>query len=269
MPSAAQWATALAPISKQTVNSALAVTNTLSNAIALITKHTGSTDVAQHSIPRDSDGFSSALRLAWYAVRLAKQSNNMLHGTGDEKMTTCRGVVLVLQLATDDLSVYGQNNLLAASRSETEKHLISFMDDAQSLLSSWLQSKQDFVLGISDKLLEGCRLFSTWSYYNARAYSAIIIELGELHGLVEEVSSSIQGMGIHDGQRTADGSSHENQEQIGQVREPKWPDSTFSSLAIIASAPETSRVTKLVNELIAQITGHDFRNDGDEGQYRF
>lgn len=266
MPSAAQWTTALAPISKVRVNPALAITNSLGNAIALIAKHGGSTEVAQHSNPRDFDGFSSALRLAWYAVRLAKQTDNMLHGTGDEKMITCRGVVLVLQIATDELSVYGQNYLLVASRSETERYLISFMDDAQSLLSSWLQSKQDFVLGISDTLLEGCRLFSTSSYYNARAYSAIIVELGELHGLVEEVSGSIQGMGLHDGQRTADGSSHEDQDQIGQVREPKWPDSTFSSLAIIASAPETSRVTKLANELIAQITGHDFQDDGDEGQ---
>lgn len=266
MPSAAQWTTALAPMSNIRVNPALAITNSLSNAIALIAKDTGLTDVAQHSIPRDSDGFSSALRLAWYAVRLAKQTDNILHGTPDQNIITCRGVVLVIQMATDDLSVYGENNLLVASRSETENYLISFMDDAQRLLSFWLQTKQDFILGISDKLLEGCRLFSTSSYYNARAYSAIIVELGELHGLVEEVSGSIQGMGLHDGQRTADGSSHEDQEQIGQVREPRWPDSTFSSLAIIASAPETSRVTKLVNELVAQITGHDFKDDGDEGQ---
>jgi len=266
MPSAAQWATALAPISKVWVNPALAVTNFLSNAIALIQNNTESTDVAQNSIPRDSDGFSSALRLAWYAVRLAKQTDNMLHGTGDEKMTACKGIILVLQLATDDLSVYGQNYLLVASKLEWEKQLISFLTDAQNLLTLWLQSKQDFVLGVGDKLLEGCRLFSTASYYNARAYSAITVELGELHGIVEEVSSSIQGMGLHDRQRTADGSSHEDQEPIDQVREPKWPVSTFSSLAIIASAPETSRVNKLVNELVAQLTGHDFHNDGDEGK---
>ena len=244
-PTAAQWAEALSPLMELRPNLALAITNPLATAIAFVENVPTSTDSVEHNIPRDSDGFSSALRLAWFTTRLTKVADVVLYYTEDEKITTCGGMALVLQLAADNLSLPSSNGLWDTSRLEFIDEIVNIVGDAQGLLASWLQEKQSFLTNVQEHLLKSCRRSTTDSYYNARAYSAITIEISELHGPV---------------------SLREHQELVEQVRKSRGPDSLFRAMAILTSAPESNQLTRLANELVADLTGHDFNQGHENGK---
>ena len=226
-------------------NLALAITNPLATAIAFVENGPASTDNAEHNVPRDSDGLSSALRLAWFATRLTKGTDILLYYTEDEKITTCGGIALVLQLAADNLSLPSSNSLWDTSRPEFIDEIVNIVGDAQCLLASWLQEKQSFLTSVQEHLLKSSRCSTTDSYYNARAYSAISTEIIELHGRV---------------------SLREHQELVEQVRKSRGSDSFFREMAILASAPESNQLTRLANELVADLTGHDFNQGHEKGK---
>ena len=245
LPTAAQWAEALSPLMELRPNLALAITNPLATAIAFVENVPASTDSIEYSIPRDSDGLSSALRLAWFATRLTKVIDILLYYTEDEKITTCGGIALVLQLAADNLSLPNSNSLWDTSRPEFIDEIVNIVGDAQGLLASWLQEKQSFLTSVQEHLLKSCRRSTTDSYYNARAYSAITTEISEVHGRV---------------------SLPEHQELVEQVRKSREPDFFYRAMAILTSAPESGQLSRLANELVADLTGHDFNQGHEKGK---
>ena len=215
--------------------------------MTFIGQPSASVDKVKQRIPRDSDGFSSALRLAWYTTRLTKPTDILLHGTEDDNVTACRGLVLVLQLAADSLSVSSPTSLWEAPVLESEVQVVDFIVEAQGVLASWLQRKDVSVPIVQEHLLKGCYHSSTASYYNARAYSAIATEIMELHGHV---------------------SSHGDNDLVQQVRKSRGSEFFFSAMAILTSAPDSNQLTRLANELLADLTGHDFFEENEKGKHR-
>lgn len=196
---------------------------------------------------RDAHGFSAALRLAWYTVRLFKMTDILLHATDEEKQTSCRSIALVLHLAADDLSIPGGNSLWDAATPEVEAQIVDLIAEAQGLFASWLQAREDFIPRVQEDLLQGCHGSSTSSYYSARAYSAITSELKELHG---------------------ESASSDDQDLVQDIRKSKSKgyETLFREIAVLASASESNPLTRLANELVADLTGHDFQKSSEHGK---
>lgn len=246
LPSAAQWAEASSLLLRTVPSLALAITNPLGTAMEFLNRSRPAAGVLSESVPRDSDGFSTALRLVWFTTRLIQLTDILLHFSEDGKVNACIGIALLLQLATDNMSVPMQNGLWNATSSEVEASIVDFIADAQGLLVSWLQEKHQFVAIVQEQLLEDCQLSASASYYSARAYSGITIGIAELHGYAWAHRS----------------------EDLGQVvRKPSEPEHFFKAMAILSSAPESNQLTKLANEFLADLTGHDFGKQQESGKY--
>ena len=239
LPSNSQWVEALTPLLQKAPNASLAIMNPLSTAaMASFGRLHNPMSEAGAEVPRDSDGFSSALRLAWYTTHLIKQTDVFSRSAEAGKVIVFTNMALVLQLAADCLSIPYKNGLWDTFREVSETQVVDLTADAQELLASWLQEKQNFVTVAQHNLLEACQYSTIESYYNARAYSAITAELAELHGYV---------------------SSHDSQDIVQEVRKSKQSESFLRGMAILSSAAESSQLTRFANELLADLSGHDFK----------
>ena len=246
LPSADQWDAALLPLLNQAPDPALAVTNPLCSVMGLLDSlTTTSLDDTSPHIPRDADGFSSAIRLASYSTRLIRAADIKKYWSEDEMVLLYSKLELVQTLANDHLSIERPDTLWDTLRADTETHILDRVLEIQTICASWEQEKAQFVTVALQKFLDRCIGCSIASYYNARVYSAATSQLRELHGNVHIDSDEL----------------------VSSIRESRETDSILHTMAILTSIERSKEMTKYANELLAHLTDLDFYENTTQGKF--
>jgi len=182
--------------------------------------------------------------MAQYTTKLINSTGIFSSCTMQQKVVVCKYMALFLQIAGDDLSVPGVIPLWDISDPEVESELVDLVAEAQALLASWLQAAPlpSFILEAEAQLLDESLGISAASYYTARAYTVMAIEITEVHG----------GRGIED----------DETKRLRVLR--KSPQDIFAAVATFTSICESKELLRLCNGLLADLTGQDFRKSTDE-----
>ena len=223
-------------------NISLAVTNSFGGALALISE--SPSDLAGQVIPRDGEGLSQVFRLSQYAGELIDQPNILVHATDEQQGICYKGLALFVQLAGDNLGIADSMPLWDASIPEIENEAVNVVAKAQALLGSWLQGRTPpsaSIALVQDQLLTDSIGLTTKSYYSARAYSAITTELAESQ--VAEPSSE-DSFGLKAVRNSTD---------------------VIAGATYLLAAQDSKELRRLCNELLADLTGHKFSENVEEG----
>ena len=191
LPQANDWAFALTPFLNILPNRSTAITNVLGGAVYIVEDDDASTEPdSTLKMSRDQEGLSPAMRMALFTVQLI-QSSKVFENIGlDMKAITIKYIILMTNLASDNLGNAGSNNLWIDYDWETEDLMLSFVSSAQMLIKSWLTNgdvdEYDEIFSIIQEELEASSLGSSpLSFQNARALAHLNTESIELHGWQE------------------------------------------------------------------------------------
>lgn len=246
LPNGAQFTTAFRRFLSIPPNLSLAITNFLGGAINLIEQSPASEDT-KGNMERDMDGYSPALRIIWYITKLIKATDIFGFVTEKQQAMLWKHMSLFLQLAGDNISVPGSNDLWNRYDSDMEAEILELTTEVQSLLALWLQDKSQEKSSLSaitqSQLSEESQGLSPASYYSARAYSAISSDLQELRG-----------------HTARDGEA----ERLRSIRKS---EEVFLAAALLSSASDSKALLRLCNELISDLTGSNSYENADEGTY--
>jgi hypothetical protein len=190
LPRLDDWAHALTPFLNILPNPSTAITNPLAGSVYLIEDDDATKSHLILEMSRDQDGLSPAIRMAIFTVQLIQSSNVFGNTSLDTKVVTFKYIVLMINLANDNLGYAGSNNLWIQYDSEMEDSMLSFVSSAQILVKSWLESldidENDEIFSITQEEFEASSSESSpLSFQNARALAYLNSESIELHGWQE------------------------------------------------------------------------------------
>lgn len=224
-------------------NPSLAITNAFGGALALI--DTVDADFIPQLMPTDGEGYSPAFRVAYFVTRLMSTIKVAESVSDEHRTTTCKGLALILQLAGDNISISKSMPLWDSTVPDLENEVVGIVTEMQGLLASWLQAEPSSATPIpvvQTQLLNDSAGLSVASYYSARAYHALTTESVELHGSIRYEKDT---------------------DRLKAVRKSK---DAFAAAAFLAAAHDSKDLERLCNELIADLTAHDFLTDIEEGK---
>lgn len=194
------WKEALLPFLKTVPNASLSITNSMGGSVYLVE---GQKNPLNQKVPRDSDGYSAAYRIAQYITRVFKDSEFFPIGKvpTDLRRTILRNVALSIQLADDNLGLAGANAFWTEYNADVEADAISFLSDAQAfvvqelkqLQEIWNTSEDQTLLTWAMELLSHIHPeVSPESYNSARAFSVLVAEAVEICGWKSSHTAQIQ-----------------------------------------------------------------------------
>ena len=217
----------------------------LASAIDLIARKAPQTAVPQ-SIPRDLDGYSPALRMAWYVTEMLNITEIADYITDEQRVVLIQNLALFIQLATHNIGVVGSVPLWQTKDSELASEIALFVGGAQKFQVNWIRDAKSLDDSSMDtvrtQLFKESHGTSAAAYYSGCAYALIGAELIEFYG-----SSAFQN----------------DLEQLDKIW--KSPD-VFAKAALLASASESTLLLKYCSKLFDGLTGHDFHTKPDEGR---
>lgn len=248
LPDLRRWAEALTTFLEVPPPKSIGITNILGGAVYLIQSNAPSAKLPK--IPRDPDGFTVPLRMAYYTTRILKNEHTLTQ-VGDTQLTDIyRLLSLTVQLADDNMTCADANGLWSIYTHEVENEILDFISEANGLLRKWLSkssswwhrdtlSSYSFVSTVIDTWLEETKGASSSAYHNARAYASAVSELIEMHGW----------------HQTRD-------EELGAKVQNLWKSQeAFHAIAILTAhkVPLGSKrlCQRVCNELVADLTGLD------------
>lgn len=232
IPDEARWRVAIQPFFTSSPNPSLAVMNPLSNAISLIE----STRPCQ-AVQFDKYGYSAAFRLFWYTSALIQTSDVFEYATVKHQASVAKYLALILQIANDHLSISSSHPLWQLQDPEHEVDIVEIVSQTQRLTASWLTDiSPELLLRISlSELLEDAHGISVRSYYSSRAYISTMTELAELHTAAD---------------------LHLDTDKLSSARKA---GDTFAAAAAVSAVQTSAALTRIFNELLAQLTGDDLK----------
>ncbi|KAL8696693.1 MAG: hypothetical protein Q9201_007532, partial [Fulgogasparrea decipioides] len=230
LPEESRWKEVLRPFWTLRPNPSLAIMNPLGNAVSRVEPAMPSETVAY-----DKDGHSAAFRMLWFTMALAQASDVFARAAADRRSCVIRNLAIILQIASDHLSIRSSKSLWEAQDIESEEDVIDIISQTQRLMATWLadNSLGPFLESAMLRLLEDSHGLSVGSYYSSRAYISTMLELAEL-----QTHLDLQG--------TAD-----------ELRAVKETADLFSAAALISTIHDLTALTKTFNELLARLTGKD------------
>ncbi|MCJ1287927.1 hypothetical protein MMC26_007279 [Xylographa opegraphella] len=187
LPDETQWITALKPFFQHHPDPALGITNSLGSILQIITQESRPRKEQAISVPRDANGYSPALRMAWYVTALCTSTGIFDLVTTDRRAVTYYYLALFVQLATDQLSVSQLPRLWKDSGTRGDGKLETFIVDNQSMVAKWSQGSSTtdtaLVKEARKSLLASTMGLSAKAYYNGRAYVALKFAQEERSGI--------------------------------------------------------------------------------------
>ncbi|KAL9576378.1 MAG: hypothetical protein Q9212_007149, partial [Teloschistes hypoglaucus] len=237
LPDEYRWTEALRPILTTRPSPSLAITNPLGNSLALVESPTPS-ETTFHN----KDGHSTAFRMLWFTVALIKTSDIFESATVDRRNCIMREVAIILQIASDNLSIRSSNLLWGDQDMEAEEDMIDIITQTQALLASWISGTAASRLpsDIFSTLIEDSHGLSVSSYYNSRAYVSLLTEMTETH---------VQS---------------DTEPNLDQAKLAKNTADIMTAVASVLTVQDTTAVTRSFNELLAALTGTDFNKETKE-----
>ncbi|KAL8775599.1 MAG: hypothetical protein Q9209_000095 [Squamulea sp. 1 TL-2023] len=232
LPDEARWQDALRPFFALRPNPSLAIMNPLSNAVLL-----GESGATSEGVPSDKDGHSAAFRLFWYSSALIQTSDIFEYTTIEHQACIAKNLAVVLQIASDHLSIQAPYQLWQIQDTQHEEEIIKVISQTQRLTASWLADNYpgSFLRVNLSGLMEDSYGMSVRSYYSSRAYISTMTELNELHAATD----------FHVG--------------INELSSARSSGETFAAAAVISTIQIPATLTKTFNELLAQLTGDDLK----------
>jgi hypothetical protein len=192
LPSTDLWNAALAPFLAAAPKTSLAIANPLGGSVYLVESDKSAPQARR--TPRDADGYSAAYRITQYITRLLKEGDvvPIEKIPVDIQGAFIRNIALTIQLADDNLGLAGANGLWVDYNSDTEADAISFISDAQALVTqelkrlqaSWSSGGETSTLltWATELLAKVDADTSAQAYYSARTYSSLISDAIEICG---------------------------------------------------------------------------------------
>ena len=254
MPDITQWSAATEPLLRIRPNPALAMTSSLGGAVYMVDQKSTDTD-SLIKIPRDSNGYCPALRMALYVRGMLKNSDIFQFLSTEQRTNTVSYMILVLNLANDNLGLHGANDLWNIYDPEVEEEMSLFVSQTQAVIADWLKlapssdsnssMEVEAVRAAQHRFLEESRGLSAASYNHAQAFTFLQSELSELQGpgsrmpVVEPLLKDLR----------------------------RSPD-VFSVVALVTAFKPHNESVRLCNELISGLTGFKILQGGAEGMCR-
>ncbi|KAF2147496.1 uncharacterized protein K452DRAFT_348186 [Aplosporella prunicola CBS 121167] len=240
LPSKEAWKTALAPFLKLAPHPSLAITNALGGAVYLV----DSQETNPPKMSRDNDGWSPALRMAWYTSRLLKTTEIFESIPIENRAQIYQHLLLAVQLTNDNLSRASSNDIWNMYNPHTESEIVDFISEAQLVMNDFLYDKS--LQSSFNQLLEAATGSSAESFYNARAYTYVMSRLLSLVGSDMEKTPDLDA----------------------KIKDLRKSQDVFYSTAFIVGhctmVESRSPMSQLCNELIAQLTGIDMAKKAKE-----
>ena len=244
-PGTAQWSAVLRPFIEVAPENAMVITTLLGGAVYAIDRSSTPQGEGNASVSRDADGYSPALRMAWYITKLVNVTAIFESLPEEHQIVTCQHMAIFNQLASDALSLPGIHGLWEQHGLDVEIEIIDLIAEAQGLLAKWLrtssESQQSFVETLLDRLSIGLEGTSSAAYYNARAYAEISVEMNDQLGHTNH--------GKHD-------------ERLRTLRKPS---DVIAAAAFLAGAPDSNGLLRLCNEYLSDLTGLDLPDNHEDG----
>ena len=165
----------------------MAITDPLAGCVHLV-ERTGNVDLSLViNLPRDSNGYSTAIRIASYTTKLLKADDIFPLLDQDKQIAIFKGIVLIMQLANDNLGLAGANHLWTQYSSDAEGDILEFISDAHGIIVKLLRAGLGGLTlqpNAQDGFWMSTALITTSarSFYMARASSLVYSELVELSG---------------------------------------------------------------------------------------
>ncbi|KAI5296494.1 hypothetical protein KEM55_005790, partial [Ascosphaera atra] len=176
LPSPEQWEEAIRPFLAIPPNPSEAVINSFKGLAYLVGQTSDDQAAAAKQVPRDSQGLSSAARLAFYSARVLEVCHN---DSVDEDVRKAHYyyVPLAIQLIDLDISIKGSKKVLLLHDAEALDECVELATPARSLVQQWVQGSQTFSNLWQSKVeaLEGA---SPRSYYVGETAAKILAEKG-------------------------------------------------------------------------------------------
>jgi E3 ubiquitin-protein ligase listerin len=187
LPHPSQWEAAIEPFLDIPPKPSLAITDPLSGCVHLV-ERAGNTNLSlAMDLPRDSKGYSTAIRIASYTTRLLKVNDVFPFLDQNHQTAIFKSIVLIMQLANDNLGLAGANHLWTQYSPDVEEDILEFISDAHSIIVKLLQAGLGG-LALQPHAQDGfwtstaLEATSSRSFYLARASSLVYSELVELSG---------------------------------------------------------------------------------------
>lgn len=256
IPDFAQWSAAIEPFLRLVPNPALALTSPLGGAVYMVERQSADTDLQRTvTISRDLNGYSPALRMAIYVLGMLENSEIFQLLSVEQRIGTMSNMVLILNLANDNLGLHGANHLWNLYDHEVEEEMSRFVSQTQALVAGWLKMaprsdsrspvEAEALHAAQHKFFEQSRGLSAVAYNHAQALSFLQSELSELHGTAFLIP--LDGSLLKDLRRSRD---------------------VFLATAFLAAYKPQKESVRLCNELVSDLTGSDFLQSSAEGMGR-
>jgi hypothetical protein len=246
LPGGESWKMAVNPFIYAPIDASLEITNPLGGVLNLIEQGSDVRQGFTAHISRDSNGFSSGLRMSWFVTKLC--TDHAINGlvTSAKRAITCQQLALFVTLLSDNISIPRVNGLWISSDNSSDSTPISLFAEVWSLLATWLRDPQSDAMAIrivQENLLADSQGTSPMAYYSGRAYAAIVSEL-------EDYSTS---------------QVIRTDEVLLKAMKDK--SNPVATTAIIASLPDPKKALLICNSLIASLTGFKFSENPTEGKW--
>lgn len=188
------------------------------------------------SVPRDLDGYSPLLRMAWYVTKLVRSSSIYDHTTDDQRTLLFHELAITSRLVAQNLSIPGSIPVWDTKDPDIEYEIHRFVGSVHILQSCWMRdfqaSSDAFVHAAMNLLIEDCRMSFAPSYYFASAYVCTMTELTNKHGDLPYDDKTVL------------------------LDEMSTPVHFFAKAAILATSPNTKVLSKFCNKLVDDLTGN-------------
>ena len=256
-PSLDTWNDALRPFLNAMPKSSLAITNPLGGGVYLVESGSSSKDIK--AMARDVDGYSAAYRMTQYVTRLFKNPELFTMSQLPEEVRAAylHNAAITIQLAQDNLGLAGANGLWADYSQDVEADAMTFISDAQSLVTEELKrlsvvwsegDAESTLLAWAVKLLSKDKPETpAQAYYDARTYSVLVADAIEVAGWKASQTAQLQDI-------------------LKTIRKTK---AVFSLLGFLNGFKEPLAASKacerMCNEIVADLTGLDIATSQDEG----
>ena len=251
-PTAASWQKALTPFLQLQPPLAISLIAPLQGCAFLVDRERRR---SSGGLPRDSEGFSVALRLMILITRLLEQVS--LEQLSDDQVEALYLYYpQALQLANDKLSIESANALWIDSTEEVVQEMTDIVARGQKLIRSWLLDEQSNETSGTKPTLISCWLSqlskihgtSAQSFNLARTFTSVMTEASELKGASRYIAS-----------------------WEASLRAIRASPDIMKSAALLAVCQETLATIalgkRLCNEFVADATEIDF-DDPNNGKSR-
>jgi E3 ubiquitin-protein ligase listerin len=234
-PEPVQWTKILEPfLLNEPIDQSLAILNPLGGALHFVsaTKTSGTVKPSFY----DSDGRSAPLRVAIFIVKLASKMD-ILQNAPDERLAEFFSAIAVFsQLAGDNLSLLPTKPVYDPTSGVNETEFVDSITEIQNFSARWFKEAAEknaawLPLALQE-LSDRSEGTASLAYYHARAYAANLLELKEIQKIPSSESDRITN---------------------SLSRSRKSPH-IFSDFVALTSAPQSSDLLRLFNELVSDLT---------------